>query len=139
MNISTHITLKEATTSQTATRLGIDNTPDAQTIGRMKVVAEKCFEPIREWYGKPLTVSSFYRCPELNKAVGGSKTSQHVKGEAIDIDTGSRVENKKLLEWAKANLIFDQLIYEFGDETGPEWVHISFSLSGNRNQYLIIK
>lgn len=139
MNISTHITLKEATTSQTATRLGIDNTPDTQTIERMKVVAEKCFEPMREWYGKPLTVSSFYRCPELNKAVGGSKTSQHVKGEAIDIDTGSRTENKKLLEWAKANLIFDQLLYEFGDETGPEWVHISFSLSGNRNQYLIIK
>ena len=139
MNISEHITLKEATTSQTATRLGIDNTPDAQTIERMKIVAENCFEPIRSWYGKPLTVSSFYRCPELNKAVKGSKTSQHVKGEAIDIDTGSRSDNKKLLEWAKANLVFDQLIYEFGDETGPEWVHISFSLSGNRNQYLVIK
>ena len=139
MNISEHITLKESTTSQTATRLGIDNTPDAQTIERMKIVAEKCFEPIREWYGKPLKVSSFYRCPELNKAVKGSKTSQHVKGEAIDIDTGSRAENKKLLEWAKANLVFDQLLWEFGDETGPEWVHISFSLIGNRNQYLVIK
>lgn len=137
--ISKHVSLKEATTSQTATRLGIYNTPDEQTIERMKIVAEKCFEPIRAWYGKPLTVSSFYRCPELNKAVKGSKTSQHVKGEAIDIDTGSRAENKKLLEWAKANLVFDQLIYEFGDETGPEWVHISFSLSGNRNQYLVIK
>lgn len=137
--ISKHISLKEATRSQTATRLKIDNTPDEQTIQRMKIVAEKCFEPIREWYGKPLTVSSFYRSKELNAKVKGSKTSQHVLGEAIDIDTGSRVENKKIIEWAKANLIYDKLIYEFGDETGPEWVHISFSTKGNRNQYLVIK
>ena len=134
MNISPHITLKEAIRSQTATRLGIDNTPSEEIIKRMQAVAQKCFEPMREWYGKPLTVSSFYRCPALNKAVKGSATSQHVKGEAIDIDTGSGTENLKLYEWAKANLVFDQLIYEFGDNTGPEWVHISFSLNGNRNE-----
>ncbi len=137
--ISQHITLKEAITSQTAIRFNIDNTPDDQTIERMKVVAEKCFEPMRAWYGKPLTVSSFYRCPALNKAVGGVPSSQHVKGEAIDIDTGSHEENKKLFEWAKANLVFDQLIEEFGDDIGPEWVHISFSMAGNRNESFRIK
>jgi len=139
MNISAHITLEEATRSQTAIRNKIDNTPDEATIARMKLVAEACFEPLREWYGKPLKVSSFYRSEALNKAVGGSKTSQHVKGEAIDIDTGSRAENLKLLEWAKANLVFDQLISEFPNEQGPSWVHISFSKSGNRNQFIVVK
>ncbi len=139
MNISEHITLKEATRSQTGTRLGISNIPDEATVERMKIVAEKCFEPMRAHYGKPLTVSSFYRCPALNAAVNGSKTSQHVTGEAIDIDTGDKEENKKLHDWAKANLIFDQLIYEFGDDIGPEWVHISFSAHGNRNQSFRVK
>lgn len=105
----------------------------------MKLVAEKCFEPIRKWYGRPITVSSFYRSPELNKAIGGSKTSQHTKGEAIDIDTGDNAENKKILEWARANLEFDQLLWEYGNAEGPDWVHISFSESGNRNQFLYIK
>ena len=136
--ISEHISLEEATKSQTAIRLGIDNTPNEDIIKRMKLVAEKCFEPMREWYGKPLKVSSFYRCPALNKAVKGSKTSQHVKGEAIDIDTGSRAENKKLLLWAKENLIYDQLINEYPNSEGPSWVHISFTLNGNRNEFLTI-
>lgn len=136
--ISEHISLEEATKSQTAIRLGIDNTPNEDVIKRMKLVAEKCFEPMRVWYGKPLKVSSFYRCPALNKAVKGSKTSQHIKGEAIDIDTGSRTENKKLLLWAKENLIYDQLINEYPNSEGPSWVHISFTLNGNRNEFLTI-
>lgn len=139
MRVSKHISLAEATRSQTATRLGISNTPDEETLKRMKLVAEKCFEPIRKWYGRPITVSSFYRSPELNKAIGGSKTSQHTKGEAIDIDTGDNAENKKILEWARANLEFDQLLWEYGNAEGPDWVHISFSESGNRNQFLYIK
>jgi hypothetical protein len=105
----------------------------------MKLVANKCFEPMRKWYMRPLTVSSFYRSAELNKAIGGSKTSQHVTGEAIDIDTANNAENKKLFDWAKEYLIFDQLIWEYGDESGPSWVHISYKASGNRMQVKTIK
>lgn len=137
--ISEHISYEEATESATAIRKGINNIPGPHELANMKIVAEKCFEPLREWYGKPLRVNSFYRSPELNMAVGGSKTSQHCKGEAIDISTGSRAENKKLLEWAKANLIFDQLLNEHPNDEGPQWVHISFSAAGNRNQTLTIK
>lgn len=139
MNISEHITYHEATTSTTAIRLGIKNDPNPEQLNAMQIVAEQCFEPIRAWYGKPLKVNSFFRSKELNDAVKGSATSQHCKGEAIDIGAGSRAENKKVFEWAKANLIFDQLIWEYGDETGPDWVHISFKQGANRNQTLHIK
>lgn len=137
--ISEHISYREATFSATAQRLGIKNEPDEASLYKMKIVAEECFEPIRKWYGKPIKVNSFFRCKELNKAVKGSQTSQHVTGEAIDIDAGSREENKKIYEWAKANLVFDQLIFEYGDESGPDWVHISFCHKYNRNQTLRIR
>ncbi len=137
--ISEHISFEEATVSPTALRLGILNNPTPEILESMKAVADHCFEPMRNWYGKPLKVNSFYRCPALNKAVGGSPTSQHAKGEAIDISAGSKSENKKLFEWAKANLIFDQLIFEYGDDSGPDWVHISFKKGNNRNQTLVIK
>lgn len=136
--ISQHISYDEATLSPTAIRNNIDNTPDEHTLINMQIVAERCFEPLRKWYGQPLKVNSFYRCDALNKLVGGSATSQHCKGEAIDISAGSRSENKRLFEYAKANLIFDQLIYEYGDDTGPDWVHISFKVGANRNQTLRI-
>lgn len=132
--ISEHITYEEATNSPTATRLRIKNIPDEAALYRMKILAEECFEPLRKWYGKPIKVNSFYRSPELNKAVGGSTNSQHCKGEAIDISAGSKAENKKLFDWAKSNLIFDQLINEY-DYT---WVHISFRSKDNRNQTLAI-
>lgn len=134
MKISEHITLDEAIQSATAIRKGIDNKPGEWELINMKIVAEKCFEPLRKWYGRPLRINSFYRSPELNIAVGGSKTSQHCKGEAIDISAGSRAENKKLYEWAKANLVFDQLINEYN----YQWIHISFSPSGNRNESFAI-
>lgn len=106
----------------------------------MKLVAETCFEPIRNHFGIPLPVSSFFRCEALNKAIGGSKTSQHCKGEAIDMDAdGSPITNKQIFDWAKANLKFDQLIWEYGTSENPAWVHISFSKHGNRNQVLYIK
>lgn len=136
--ISEHISYEESVFSATAKRLGIDNTPDADTLISMKLVAENCFEPARNWWGKPIKVNSFFRCFLLNKAVKGSKTSQHVKGEAIDMTTGNRADNKKLYEWMKLNLIFDQLIYEYGDETGPDWIHVSFKKGQNRNQTLKI-
>lgn len=137
--ISEHISYREATFSATAQRLGIKNEPDEAALYKMKIVAEECFEPARKAMGKPIKINSFFRCRELNKAVKGSATSQHVTGEAIDMDAGTREDNKKLYEWCKANLVFDQLIYEYGDETGPDWVHISFCHKYNRNQTLRIK
>ncbi len=134
-NISKHITFNEATKSPTAIRNGIKNEPNAQELSNMKLVAEKCFEPLREWYGKPIKVNSFFRCDKLNTLVKGSKTSQHVEGKAIDMDAGSKQENKKLFEWCKANLVFDQIINEYD----YSWVHISYNASKNRNQILIVK
>jgi len=133
--ISNHITYEEATQSPTALRMGISNTPNATELANMKDVANSCFEPLREWYGKPLKINSFFRCDALNKVVKGSKTSQHVKGQAIDISAGSKEENKKLFDWCKANLKFDQLINEY-DFT---WIHISFCRGSNRNQTLVVK
>jgi len=137
--ISKHITVKEATQSATATRLKIDNTPSAEVLANMKLVAEKCFEPLREWYGKPITINSFYRSPALNKAVKGAKNSDHVKGMAIDLDAGSNSENLKLFNWLKDNVEFKQLIHEYGDKSGPEWVHISYDPKDLRTQLLYIK
>ena len=134
-NVSKHITLDEAITSATALRNGINNSPDSVTFERMKLVANKCFEPLREWYGKPIRINSFYRSQLLNVKVGGSATSQHVKGEAIDISAGNKVENKKLFDWICANLDFDQCINEYDFQ----WVHISYKSKGNRKQILVVK
>ena len=132
--ISKHISFDEATVSNTATRFGIENNPSDIQLACMKLVAEKCFEPLRTWYNKPIKVNSFFRCESLNAKVGGSKTSQHVKGEAIDLSGGNKEENKKLFDWCKKNLEFDQLINEY-DFT---WVHISYTVK-NRKQILAIK
>lgn len=134
-DISDHITYNEATQSPTAIRFGIENTPTENQLFAMRIVASVCFEPLRKWYGKPIKINSFFRCTLLNQKVGGSSTSQHCKGEAIDISAGSKAENKKLFDWCKANLVFDQLINEY-DYT---WIHISFSQGQNRNMVLTIK
>ena len=138
--ISEHITEAEAFKSQTATRKGIDNTTtDPEVLANMKHVAE-LFEQIRANFGKPIGISSFYRSPALNKAVGGAKTSQHVKGEAIDIDADifGGVKNSEIFAFAKT-LDFDQLLWEFGDANEPAWVHISRKRIGkNRKQILTI-
>lgn len=133
--ISKHISFNEATKSITAIRRGIFNKPGELELANMKLVAEKCFEPLREWYGKPIKINSFYRSKALNTAVGGSSRSQHISGEAIDIDAGSRDENKKLFDWLKENVEFDQVINEYD----YSWVHISYRKNNNRNQVLIIK
>jgi hypothetical protein len=132
--ISKHISIEEATGSPTALRLGIKNEPNETVLDAMKHVAENLFEPIREWYGKPIKVNSFYRCPELNKAVNGSKTSGHVLGNSIDISGGSKAENKKIFDYICKNLDFDQVILEFGGV----WVHISLKKEKNRKQVLHI-
>ena len=134
-NISKHITFKEATQSNTAIRFGIKNNPNSIELESMKLVANELFEPLREWYGKPIKINSFFRCEELNKKVGGSKTSGHVLGNSIDIDAGSVEENKKLFNYIKDNLIFDQLINEYNFS----WVHISYKKNANRKQILVIK
>jgi zinc D-Ala-D-Ala carboxypeptidase len=134
--ISKHITLNEAIESPTALRMNIDNTPTSEVLSNMQYVAENLFEPIRKWYKKPIKINSFFRCVALNKAVKGSASSQHVKGEAIDISAGNKIENKKIFDYiVSSNLDFDQCINEY-DFT---WVHISLKKSGNRKQVLIIK
>jgi len=135
-NISKHITLQEATESATALRMGIKNVPNEIELDAMKYVAENLFEPIREWYDKPIKINSFFRCVALNKAVKGSLTSGHVLGNSIDISGGNKIENKKLFDFIKTSgLEYDQLINEY-DFT---WLHISLKKTGNRKQILVIK
>lgn len=135
-NISENISYKEATLSPTALRLGIDNNPDKDTLKRMQLVANNCFEPIRKMYGKPITITSFYRSQALNMAIGGSSTtSQHIQGEAIDFDCNA--DNKKVFDWIRKNIEFDQLIWEYGSDGEPDWIHISYTEQRpNRQQVL---
>ena len=138
MKISDHITYAEAIHSQTAKRKGIDNTPNPNQIEAMKLLAEKVFEPLREWVGGPIKLNSLFRSQELNTKIGGSKTSQHCKGQAIDIDDvyGYKT-NSEMYHWIKENLSFDQMIWEFGTDTQPNWVHVSYvSEENNRNRCL---
>jgi hypothetical protein len=137
MNISEHISLKEAVRSNTAQRLGLNNMPDNETLITMQITAEHIFEPLRNHFGEQIYVSSFYRSPELNKAIGGSTTSQHCKGEAIDIDdVYSKATNADFFNYIKDKLQFDQLIWEFGDDNNPAWVHASYNLGKNRMRVL---
>ena len=138
MKISKHISYKEGVHSNTAKRKGIENTPDEEQLANMKMLAEKIFEPLRKWVDGPIKINSFFRCPELNKAIGGSSKSQHCKGQAIDIDdTFKRASNSDMYYWIKNNLSFDQMIWEFGDDDNPDWVHISYvSSKDNRNRCL---
>ena len=136
--ISKHISYKEGVYSITATRRGIDNTPNDEQLKNMELVAEEVFEPLRTYVGGPIKINSFFRCPELNTAIGGSHKSQHCKGQAIDIDDKyGRMTNAEMFRWIKENLEFDQMIWEFGDDDNPDWVHVSFvSPSENRNRCL---
>ena len=136
--ISKHISYKEAIKSNTALRLNIDNTPDNISLINMTGVASNIFEPLRLWVGGPIKINSFYRCPKLNRAIGGSKRSQHCEGRAVDIDdTFGYKTNAEMFNYIKDNLNFDQMIWEFGDDNNPAWVHISFdSIDGNRGRLL---
>ena len=136
--ISEHVSYKEGVYSTTATRRGIDNVPNDEQLANMELIAEKVFEPLRKYVGGPIKINSFFRCPKLNKAIGGSKTSQHCKGLAMDIDDTFRVvANSDMYNYIKNNLDFDQLIWEFGDDDNPNWVHVSYvSKEDNRNRCL---
>lgn len=141
MRLSNNLSLSEMTKSITAIRLGIDNTPTETHLNNMKALANNVFQPIRDYFGKPITISSGYRSEKLNKAIGGSLTSQHSKGEAMDIDNdGTSISNTDIFNFIKTNLIFDQLIWEFGDNKKPDWVHVSYKSNGvNRKEVLRAK
>ena len=134
-NISKHISYKEATRSNTALRRGIENIPDVEEIENMKLIAEKVFEPLRKWVGGPIKINSFYRSPELNVAIGGSKKSQHCHGQAIDIDdTYGHRSNASMFKHIRYNMDYDQIIWEFGDDKNPAWVHVSY-VSEEKNRH----
>jgi hypothetical protein len=139
MKISTHLSLSEVTRSDSAKRHGIDNTPTAEHLENFKLLADKVFEPIRLHFGVPIFISSGYRSKALNSFIGGSASSQHCKGQAIDIDMdggNGEVTNRMVFDFIKTKLDFDQLIWEFGTDFNPDWVHVSFVKSGNRKQKL---
>ena len=136
--ISKHISDKEGVYSRTAQRLDINNTPTKQHKENMVKIAEEVFEPLRMYVGGPIKINSFYRSPELNKAIGGSTKSQHCQGQAIDLDdTFGRATNAEMFEFVKEHLDFDQMIWEFGNNNNPDWVHVSYvSPQQNRNRCL---
>lgn len=130
-----YFTISELCESEKAVEFKIENKSTPEIEKRLESLVDNVLDPLRTWYGKPINVSSGYRCPELNRIVGGSKTSQHMKGEAADITVYSRAENKKLFDYIKDNLPYDQLI----DEKNFAWVHVSYrSENENRKQILAL-
>jgi hypothetical protein len=139
MSISKHISYKEGVYSRTATRLGIKNNPNTEQMENMITIAEEVFEPLRAYVGGPIKINSFFRSPELNKAIGGSTKSQHCHGQAIDLDdTFGRCTNAEMFEFIKKYLDFDQIIWEFGDDNNPDWVHVSY-VSPDQNRKRCLK
>ena len=136
--ISKNITYNEAVHSNTAKRKGIENIPNENQIANMMTIAEMIFQPLRSYVGGPIKITSFFRSPELNRAIGGSKTSQHCKGQAMDLDDvyGYKT-NAEMFDYIRENLDFDQLIWEFGDDKNPNWIHVSYvDKQENRNRCL---
>ncbi len=122
-----YFSIKELTKSDTAARLGIDNTPSVAVVENLTALVDNVLDPLRELYGKPIHVSSGYRCPRLNKAVGGVASSQHLTGQAADLCQGSREENRRLFIYLEEYCTFDQLLWE----NGGAWVHVSYRKDGN--------
>ena len=134
--LSENFTLSEMVKSETALRHGLDNIPGQTEVDNLRLLAEKVLQPVREHYKKGVKVNSGFRHPEVNAAVGGSKTSDHCKGQAADIEIPG-VANADLAEWIKDNLEFDQLIYEFGNDTNPDWVHVSYESTGKQRKQVL--
>ena len=137
MKLSENFSLVELTKSQTAERKGIDNTPSTEHQENLKSLCTSILQPVRDHFSRVVSVSSGYRSEELCLAIGSKTTSQHAKGEAADFEIFG-VSNKELADWINENLYYDQLILEYWKEEDPNsgWVHCSFSLNGNRKQYL---
>ena len=139
MKISPNLNLAEIMRSDTAKRHGIDNTPTAEHLENFKLLADKVFEPIREHFKTPIFISSGYRSKALNSFIKGSASSQHCTGQAIDIDmdgSNGEVTNRMVFDFIKNKLDFDQLIWEFGTDFNPDWVHVSYVKGKNRKQKL---
>lgn len=138
MQLSKNLSLREATKSITALRLGIDNTPEEYEIKNLERIAYGVFQPLRDHFDTPIAVTSGYRSKELNEAIGGSRYSQHITGEALDLDAHvyGGVSNAELFEFIATRLEFDQLIWEFGDDEEPAWVHVSLKRDENRGRKL---
>jgi hypothetical protein len=140
MQLSKHLSLVEVTRSETAKRRGINNQPTAEHLENFKLLAEKVFEPIREHFKVPIHISSGYRSKALNTAIKGSLSSQHCSGEAIDIDmdgSPSGVTNAQVFNYIKDNLNFDQMIWEFGTDKNPDWVHVSYESTGKQRKQIL--
>ena len=141
MSLSQNFHVSEFVKSNDAVRLGIDNTPTPQIVSNLTALCENVLEPIRSNFGQPVRVSSGYRSPTLNAAVGGASSSQHVLGMAADIEIYD-IDNCELAQWIANNLTFDQLILEFHNHSAGAndgWVHVSYNTAGNRNQILTAK
>ena len=138
MKLSKNLTLGEVTKSQTAIKYGISNKPSGEHLSNLIQIANKVFQPLRDHFGKPIAVTSGYRSKALNDLIGGASSSQHSKGEALDLDADvfGGLENWEIFEYIKNNLEFDQLIWEFGSEENPAWVHVSYKSENNRGEVL---
>ncbi len=138
MQLSKNLSLAEMINSESAKRKGISNQPTEDHLANMRKLAMNVFQPIREHFNCPIYISSGYRSSPLNKALNGSKTSQHCSGEAMDIDMdGTNISNKQIFDFIKDNLIFDQLIWEFGTDNNPDWVHVSYESTGKQRKQIL--
>jgi len=141
MQLSKYFTLAELTPSGTAKRLGIKNDPTPAHLECLKGLSVNVLDKVREHFGKPIWVSSGYRSKALNEVTpGSSATSQHCSGEAADLDQdgrGTGVSNKMVFDYIKDHLNFDQLIYEYGTDTNPDWVHVSWESTGKQRKQVL--
>jgi hypothetical protein len=139
MKLSLNLSMAEMIRSETAKRKGISNRPKPEHLDNMIMLAKRIFEPIVANFKTAIYISSGYRSEALNKAIKGSKTSQHSKGQAMDIDMdgSGTISNKDVFYYIKGNLEFDQLIWEFGDANNPDWVHVSYAEGKNRKEVLV--
>jgi len=139
MRLSRNFVLSELTRSQTASRLGIDNTPSVEDIQRLRLLCEHVLQPVRDHFRRAVLVTSGFRCQELNSRIGGSESSRHTVGEAADFSVVG-VPNLEVCRWIRDELNFDQLIAEFIDPAvdGSGWVHVSYGADSNRKQVLTV-
>ena len=138
MQLSEHLSLAEVTRSESAKRNGISNEPTPEHLENFKLLASHVFEPIRNHFNIPIHISSGYRSAALNKKIGGVATSQHCSGEAIDIDMdNTAITNKQVFDFIKEHVNFDQLIWEFGTTSNPDWVHVSYESTGKQRKQVL--
>lgn len=139
MQLSKNLSLAEMIRSESAKRAGINNMPTKEHLESMKILAEKIFQPIRDHFKVPIHISSGYRSKALNASIkGASKNSQHALGQALDLDMdGTEITNKQVFDYIKDNLEFDQLIWEFGTDNNPAWVHVSFNSKGRQRKQIL--